>query len=279
MNMILDAGTATRATEVLLSAGILIASLEFWQLRATLLQDHGLLSWRVQRLRHPVFASIVAATGIGWLLGRGFSVILLIRICFASLLLWTAVDGGNDLLPLLGLTVSGLLVTLRCAASNDGSDQIGAITLLALTLGKATLSDRGQIPALIFIVAQAALAYGTSGFLKLPETGWRDGSFVSAILETSSFGNKTLAGITQRYPLVATALGWGVVIGDCALSVASLSPPPICLALLGYGILLHLGIARVLGLNTFFWSFVATFPPTFWASVHLYGWRSPHPWR
>jgi hypothetical protein len=54
---------------------------------------------------------------------------------------------------------------------------------------KGSVGVELPLAGLVFIAAQAALAYGTSGFLKVPEKGWRNGAFVVDVLKTSSFGN------------------------------------------------------------------------------------------
>jgi hypothetical protein len=53
-------------------------------------------------------------------------------------------------------------------------------------------------------------------------------------------------------------------------ALAWLAPPPLCLVILGLAAIFHIGIARILGLNLFFWSFVATFPATYWVSTNMY---------
>jgi hypothetical protein len=37
-----------------------------------------------------------------------------------------------------------------------------------------------------------------------------------------------------------------------------------------FGVFLHIGIAAVLGLNTFLWSFVGTYPAVLWVSASIY---------
>ena len=58
--------------------------------------------------------------------------------------------------------------------------------------------------------------------------------------------------------------------GDCAFALASVAPPTLCLIALGCAGLFHVGVARIMGLNTFLWSFAATFPATYWVSSVLY---------
>jgi hypothetical protein len=163
-----------------------------------------------------------------------------------------------------------LALTLRSPQGNDGSDQMGALVLVASTLGELVGTDFAKSATLMFIAAESALAYATAGLLKVPMPGWRDGSYVLDILRTSSFGNRMILRSFERVPLFAVFFGAAVAFGDTAIAFASLLPPPVCASLLAFGIALHFGIGLVLGLNTFLWSFVSTYPAVFWLSTSLY---------
>jgi hypothetical protein len=58
--------------------------------------------------------------------------------------------------------------------------------------------------------------------------------------------------------------------GDCTFAVAVLAPPALCLIVLGCASVFHIGVARILGLNTFLWSFAATFPASCCVSTYVY---------
>jgi hypothetical protein len=85
-----------------------------------------------------------------------------------------------------------------------------------------------------------------------------------------SFGNRRLLAIVPPRPFLVCILGCGVAFGGSCLAFSPILPPAIAQVLLDFGLILHLTIAGVLGLNTFFWSFTATFPAILWTSMWLY---------
>jgi hypothetical protein len=265
-----DAPTALHFVEFIVAVGATVTSLEILKIRSAL-RDAGLLSWRVQRLSHPLFVALTNNIGFDFLLRYpNFLVLVGVRLIGAVLLAVLAITNHSTLIPVFLVTFSTLTMTLRSPQGNDGSDQMASIVLVAATAAELIGTQFSKSAALTFIAGQAILAYGTSGFLKLKPAGWHDGTFVIDILRTSSFGNQGLLKWVEGKTFLAKLLGWGVVYGDCGLALAFLLPPPLCLLVLSFGVLLHVGIARMLGLNTFLWSFVATYPAIFWLSTSLY---------
>jgi len=54
---------------------------------------------------------------------------------------------------------------------------------------------------------------------------------------------------------------------ECSFPLAIVVGSPPCLALVAWGVLFHLMNAVVMGLNSFFWAFVATCPPAIYCSI------------
>jgi hypothetical protein len=259
-----------RGTETFVAVGSAIAAAEILNLNGAL-RDTGLLSWRLQRLSHPTMARYVAILGIDWsfqyphVLGLvGVRLIAALLLIAANCLQWRVRP------ELLVTTVVTLLFTVRCSDSNDGSDQMSLILLVACSLAELIRTPFAYSAALIFIAAQSALSYGTSGFLKTRQAGWKNGEFVTQILATSSFGSRKLMRLFQHHPYLRTWCGRSVAYGDCLLALAALLPPLTCLLVLTFGLSLHIGIARILGLNTFLWAFVATYPAILFVSASIY---------
>jgi hypothetical protein len=264
--MILSAALALRWTEFFLAIGALISSSELLQIHRSL-RSKNLLSWRINRLAHPSITRVIEKLGVEGVFGYpGILGILAIRAGAALVTIATFFASESSVIPLVVLSITTLIFTFRSSESNDGSDQMGSIAVLACTLTEISGTQAGKCIGLTFIAFQASLAYGTSGFLKAGAKGWRDGTFVLDILRTSSFGNKHVLGFLKNKLLLVTLLGCGVAYGDCGLSVAMFLPPPVCITTLACGVMLHVGIAFVLGLNTFLWSFVATYPALLWIS-------------
>jgi hypothetical protein len=262
---------ALRAVDFILAIGAVVFSMEFFAIRDSLC-DEGMLSWRVHRLSLPrITLRIIAGCGLDHLFAYRFVIILLAtRVLAAITFILLNGVGWSGVVPLSILAATALMFTLRNPQGNDGSDQMATIILVASTLSRLVGTTFSVRACLVFIAAEASLAYGTSGLLKIVMKEWRDGTFVTEILKTSSYGNRRLLEVFKNRRGIAIFAGWAVCMGDCSLSSAALLPPEFCLSLLAFGVALHFGIATVLGLNTFVWSFVATFPAILWCSVHLY---------
>ena len=259
-----------RATETFVAVGSSITAGEMLTLDVAF-RDAGLLSWRLQRLNHPRIARLLAMLGID----RCFRYpevlgLLAIRLIMALLLLAATCLHWSVRPELAILTGVTLLLTLRCPEGNDGSDQMSLIILLVSLLAEVIHTPIAYSTALIFIAAQAALSYGTSGFLKIRQTGWKNGDFVTQILATSSFGNRKLMRLFQAHRPLRKYCGRFVAYGDCVLALGALLPPLACSLVLMFGLSLHIGIARILGLNTFIWAFVSTYPAIIFVSASLY---------
>jgi hypothetical protein len=262
--------TLFHAVQVLLAVGVAVSTLEFLHIRRELCDD-GWLSWRVRRLSNPGMSRIVSRTGSEWIFRYpGVLFLLMARFAAAVTLVACIVSGHSSLPFLLVLTITCLLITLRSPQGNDGADQMSLIALTAATMAALAGTTFSIKAGLIFIAAQSGMAYATSGLLKVKEAGWRDGRFVTEILKTSTFGNRILLRTVEQSLPLAIFLGCSVAIGDCVLGFAAFMPPDVCLAVLVFGLFLHIGIAAVLGLNTFLWSFVGTYPAVFWVSTSLY---------
>ncbi len=258
------------AVEITLAIQVIIASAELLMLYSSY-SDVGLLSWQIQRtgpkvkiyvkkLRLDILCKYPNVLGI-----------LLLRLLCAIAIPILIFFNQSVLLVLLIITAINLVMQLRNSQSNDGSDQMAVICFISLLLANCIHTDLSMSFALFFIAAQSSIAYGTSGFLKMKKIGWYNGEYVIDVLKTSSYGNREVLQLTLKRRWIAKILGLMVVYGDCLLSLAFAFPPNICIFILIFGVFIHAGIGRVMGLNTFFWSYVATYPAILYVSYAIYG--------
>lgn len=257
--------------EAILSIQVIISSLELLNNRY-IFKDAGLLSWRISRLYHPEIAVLTRKVGIDFLFQYpNIMLLLLLRTFIAVMVLISIFLSYSTFVLFLLLTVITLLLTLRSPQSNDGSDQMASILILTCTIAEGVPAVYGKEISIFFIVAQSSLAYATSGFLKLTKKDWQNGKYVTEILKTSSFGNRYLLQQVLKKKYLAKVFGCGVAYGDSVLAFAFAFPPKMCLALLAFGSLLHIGIGLVMGLNNFLWSFGATYPAVYFTSLRIHG--------
>jgi len=94
---------------------------------------------------------------------------------------------------------------------------------------------------------------------------------MQSILNTATYGHPTAAGLLRRQPWVGGFVGWSVIVVEIVFPVALVAPPGVLVALLFAGAMLHLATAVLIGLDTFFWAFTATFPAIIFAHGVLLG--------
>ena len=166
----------------------------------------------------------------------------------------------RGLCALVALVATGL-TTLFSPEGFDGSDKMAKVVLA----GVATANIGFGSPMVVmwasaFIAAHACLAYGASGVAKVVSPSWRSGRALAGIVATRSFGDRRASAVLVGHPGWSRLLAWMAIAWECAVPLALLAPSWLLAALLVAGVLFHSIAARVMGLNTFFWSFVATYP-------------------
>lgn len=256
-----DPATALRLCEQIAAIGVCVSSLE-WLSQPAKLRDDGFFSWEIFKLRQR------------WMIeGRAAR-------CLDPLLRWPGVVGLLALRLLLGILLAAvpaglagarassvallaclaLLLRFRSPVGLDGSDQMSTLLLVSLTLAHVVGTPLAVVACLWFVTAQACLAYSASGWLKLGEAGWRDGAFLGRVLSSMTYGHARLGAFLTRNRRASMALSLGFILLECSFPLVLVLPQPAVWALLGCALFFHLSTGVIMGLNTFLWSFAATFP-------------------
>jgi hypothetical protein len=87
------------------------------------------------------------------------------------------------------------------------------------------------------------------------------------VLNTASYGRRGVARMLGDAPRLARLLNWSVVAFECAFPIALIAGGRVALAFFAGGLLMHVGIALCMGLNSFLWAFVATYPAVLYAAA------------
>jgi hypothetical protein len=235
----------------------------------------GILCWTFVQLNNRLFFRHAMVRRIFYFLFSYPNVLFLItaRLLLTAYmlnLLYHGVSPDEIRGLILLICVTGILFDWRNTYSNNGADQLSNIILIAVSL--STLEGDGKpikIFSIIFIACQAELSYLTSGFLKLLEKDWRNGHYLKGIFDTGNFGNRRFNEVLSKHPVFYKVISNVVIYGELCLGFAFLFPPYICLPLLAFGLIFHLSTAIIMGLNTFFWVFSATYPAIWFISVHI----------
>ncbi|MDH6238363.1 hypothetical protein [Cryobacterium sp. CG_9.6] len=251
--------SAARITAVIVGIGILQGSL---QLLFSLKEfgSSGLFDWNSRQ----ILAKSHGASR-GWMVGRSGSmwlrIVVIARIVSTIALI---IPFQSNLLYASYATIillSSLFLAYQIRYGKDGSNQISVIILagLAFTFLLPT-SSAFQAVGLYFIAAQALFAYFAAGISKLSNAQWRQGSAMQSILNTATYGHPTASTVLRRRPWIGGFVGWSVIVVEIIFPVAAVAPPGLLIGLLIIGAMLHLGTSVLIGLDTFFWAFTATFP-------------------
>lgn len=134
---------------------------------------------------------------------------------------------------------------------NGGSDFMTFHVLLAWTVGLASPS---LLPlALTYVAVQLVLSYFVAGVVKIRNPEWRSGRALGHVLEQYGWALPTKIWRPLAFVILAFELGF---------PLAFFFPWPFAVV----GLAFHLVNAYVLGLNRFFWAWLAAYPALFVAS-------------
>jgi len=251
------------------SVGAAISTLE-WIYGRRQLQDDGLFSWQIIGTRNFAVGRGYLTAALNWLLSfRPFLSTLILRFV-ALMALPPALWFGHGCVVVLAIVLfSSLLMHLRSPWGMDGSDQMLTQIFGALFLGQIGGSLVAYQASLWFIAGQSCLSYSTAGIAKALSTHWRDGRVVFGIFNTRTYGYEPIARFLLHQPGITKALTWGAVAMECSFPLTLFIGFPACLVFVAWGIAFHMMNAIVMGLNAFFWSFVATYPAIIYCSIIL----------
>ncbi|MFF5986747.1 hypothetical protein [Prauserella flavalba] len=264
-----DIDTAFRRVERLTAVGATISAAELLT-TARSLNDDGLFGWPINRTR---------MFGLNRGIGRHLEKLL--RYPQVVAVVQTRLLSGLGLLApgtgrrgraaaLAGMAGSGAALNLRSNYGLDGSDHFAFINFTVALLEKLYPNDRrAREAALAFIAAQSCLAYFTSGAVKMTSPVWRSGDAITGVFRTKTYGDKFVYDLTKNNKPLAQAIAWGTMIAEVLFPLVLVAPRPIAKAILAGGMAFHVGNARFMGLNRFFWSFVATYPAVAYFSKNL----------
>jgi hypothetical protein len=259
------------AISALASLGALISTLE-WIHGYRELRDDGLFSWRIIGTRNialgpfPLWVLLDRALSF-----RPFIAALLLRCVVLILFPLTVWLHKSPVAPLVLIVLTSLLMHLRSPWGMDGSDQMFTQVFVALLIGHIPGTALALTASLWYIAAQSCLSYLTAGIAKAISPQWNGTDVVFAIFNTRTYGFQPMARLLLNSPAISRALTWAAVFMECSFPLALVAGYPGCLVFVAWGIGFHLMNAAVMGLNSFLWSFVATYPAVIYCAIKISG--------
>jgi hypothetical protein len=264
-----DPDTVLRLVERIAAVGVVVSSLE-WLARPEQLRDESAFGWEGLSTR-----TAWTSTGpVGAVLGALFRYPAVLAVCAvrlaAAVVLLAPVGPTARVGSVAAITALALLLRLRTPVGLDGSDQMSTIVFVTVALAHLAPSARGVELCLWFLALQACLAYVTAGWLKLTQPLWRDGTYLTRILRSQTYGYPALGTYLDVRPAAARWMTSGVLAFECLFPLALVLPPPAAVVAVATGLAFHVATALTMGLNTFVWSFAAAYPAVLHCS-HLWG--------
>lgn len=230
------------------------------------------MSWEIARLRQPWLARGRVAGLLDCALSYPNIIwLLILRVSVAALMILG--PGGLITRPWIILIAAVLcwLFVMRTSYGQDGADQMAYILYTGLAISSLAGTVFVRVAFLWFIALQSCLAYCVAGIAKASAKGWRDGDYLTAVSYTHIYGHPRLAGYLISRPDLAKTLARTLILWESTFPLVLVMPEPVAGAMLATGILFHLTNGYLMGLNTFIWSFVATYPAICYC-VQTRGW-------
>jgi len=255
--------TAAVLIALVACVGSLISTFE-WLANRRQLQPGGLFSWSVVSSRQGVLSTDLGRSLLGGVLQyRPFCAVLVIRtVALAALppLVWLGTR-PSIVVSLCVIVGTSLLMSLRSPFGMDGSDQMAVQVFGALLLGYSGGSTLSLQIAIWYIAVQAALSYFVSGFAKALSPIWRRGDgTVFRIFNTRTYGYEPVARALLQRPRLTRLVDWSAFTIEMLFPLGIVLGFPAVIFFLLWGVTFHAMNALVMGLNSFFWAFVATYP-------------------
>lgn len=233
----------------------------------------GWFAWRVfrfDRVHLKVFRTlprlmdaVFGRVGMSCALGGGL---------IGVVIMWLASVGSVMFaLGSAATVVPCLLIHFRSTYGGDGSQQMNLLIGVAVLLGfNPWVEPATGSFSLLFIAAQSCLAYFTSGLSKLVSPIWTQGDPLVGILSTTAYGSDLGLHLVLKMHRLRPLFVVGMILLETLFPISVLGPRWLLLGFLLWGIAFHISNAVFMGLNTFLWSFLATYPTICYAWLLLH---------
>lgn len=237
--------------EALVAASVIMQSLELLKLKPAY-ADNGIWRWGTIRGDGGLMPRLLTPL----LAMPRFQLLILLQIlCAAALPFFhsAALSGA--------LFLTTLLICMRWRGTlNGGSDYMTLQTLGALTVALAAGAGSSLARfALAYLAMQATLSYFTAGWAKATTRGWWSGEALRRHMGFRAYGVPRPWRAAMGRPIVAVAASWAIMAFELSFP-AVWAWPPLAPYYLAGGALFHLVNAYALGLNRFFWAWIAVYP-------------------
>ncbi|WP_425039704.1 HTTM domain-containing protein [Primorskyibacter sp. S187A] len=145
---------------------------------------------------------------------------------------------------------------------NGGADKMVFLVLTCVMLAHFMPPPWAEM-AMAYLAVQLTLSYVVSGWVKLRHPPWRSGEALARVFRYSAYPVSTRLRGLADHPGLMWAASLSVIAFEVLFPLALVSSHALWGAL-AIAALFHLSNACLLGLNRFFWAWLAAFPSLIW---------------
>ncbi|HMK16856.1 MAG TPA: HTTM domain-containing protein [Chitinophagaceae bacterium] len=252
--------SAILLASIIASVGIVYNTFEFYLERNEIFSKF--YNWRVVRSRYYILINRPVLSLVFDFVFAEKTFNTLIIVHGLSAIMFPVVFLLNPILasvPALIVLVVHCLSNVRTLVGRDGADQMQNILWAGLFVYCLPLNEEVKTVALAFIAAQLILSYFTSGISKLISPVWRNGSAVHLITRMASYCPAGVAKIFNKR-FFSLLFCWLTILFELLSPFLLLFGTEGAIIFIILGIFFHIGIAITMGLTTFVFAFLATYP-------------------
>lgn len=258
-----------RITLIILSTGMFITTIE--KIRTYhLYLNSGILSWQTSKSRFKWTMQGWSSKFLNYLLNeRSFKIVLYLT-AISCLLSSLCIFKTVNLLVSIPLSIFMILYFIRNVYGTDGADQMNFVILISLVLFGVLKTDSIIINLPIYFIAfQLLLSYLISGFSKIISEEWRSGTALIGILSTQAYGDILFHRMLSNNLKLSRILCWLVILFELLFPIVLLLSFKTQIIIILLGVLFHLGIAIIMGLNNFLFAFLAAYPSLYFTLQNI----------
>jgi hypothetical protein len=264
MDLFITTDNVIRSILLISTMGVTLSTIEDLY-RIDVFSEGGVLSWRVLNIKSKPIILRPFWKALDYIFEPStFAKMLWLKlVASVSLVVVLLIHISPVVLAILTsfILFSLLLLNFRTVLGLDGAHHMNIVVFTASTLFFiAPAESWASRFCVVFIGAQAVLAYAVSGIAKLIGPSWRNGEAMAGIMSTKIYGHRALGKLFKNNPMLSTATGWSVMAFQCVFILTLFVDKETLSILLVLGTLFHVSTAVFMGLNGFVFSFVATYP-------------------
>lgn len=159
-----------------------------------------------------------------------------------------------------GLSVLGMVNQARSRYGGDGSDQAALQVHTTAAIARLGGDARSVDTGLWYLSLQGVLSYGVSGWVKLFGRPWRDGTAVSGVMRTHTYGHEGVWRLLQSRPKLEKLMTWAILLFESSYPVVYAGGPLLGAVYSAIAMGFHVVNGVVMGLGRFVWGFASFHP-------------------